>query len=140
MSSWFLALGPFVAQTEQKEIIVFIENWKEIGTWFWLNWIAWWLFFISAIFRGKIEVKIERKTQTLGTSCLYKTHFFQNALNGICATMRTNGGQNFSPIWHCLLEVLPQSPPKCLFFCLILQEFCNFSGTWYFRYLIFLRM
>ena len=126
---------------------------------------------------------------------------FQNALNSICAAMRTTCGQNFSSIRRCLLELLSQNPPKCaqlgpepkkmLFllckvkngkypeaetwhpesiygwsyfrlcenfwwpfgssldpiwaqkmfrFCLILQEFCNFSGTWDLRYLAFLRI
>ena len=31
------------AQIEQKVIIVFIENWKEIGPWFWMIWIARWV-------------------------------------------------------------------------------------------------
>ena len=38
-------------QIEQKVIIVFTENWKEIGLWFWHIWIARWLFLILAIFR-----------------------------------------------------------------------------------------
>ena len=39
-------LFPKKAQIEQKVIIIFVENWKEIRPWFWLIWIAGWLFLI----------------------------------------------------------------------------------------------
>ena len=40
---------------------------------------------------------------------------FQNALSAVCTTMRTPDGQNFSSIWSCLLEVLPQTHQKTVY-------------------------
>ena len=155
------------------------------------------LFLICVIFRS-IGVKVGPKTETLCTPCSLKIGVFQKALNIICTTMRTTYGQNFSSIWCCLLELLPQNSPKwaqlgpitkireqniqknwnlasrtfrgmfllltmweflitlwrnhrgqfrpslgpkkMFLFCLILQEFFDFSETWVLRYLIFLRM
>ena len=37
---------------------------------------------------------------------------FQNALNGICTSMRTTCGQNISSIWCSLLGILPSNPSK----------------------------
>ena len=62
-------LYPRKARIVQKLIIVFIENWKEIGPWSWLIWITWWLLFISIILRGWTGVKVWPNTQTLGKSC-----------------------------------------------------------------------
>ena len=68
------------AQIEQKVIIVFIESWKEIELWFWIIWIASWLFLISAIFREQIGVKVGSKTETLRSYCP-RTH--QNGYNEV---------------------------------------------------------
>ena len=44
-----------------------------------------------------------------------------------------------NPLTRPLGEFVPNfCPKKC--FCLILQELCDFSGTWDLRYLILLRM
>ena len=59
-----------------KEIIIIIESWKEIESWLQLFWIAHWLFFILAIFRGLIRVKVGSKMQILGTSCFCKNSSF----------------------------------------------------------------
>ena len=136
-------------------------------------------------------------------SCL-KVRVFQDALNSTCRAMRTTCGQNFSSIWCCLLEPLPNihqngqnwilnqknvvlllgrfenkkdaeteswhperleerfyyrlcenfwksfsattvgkfrpSFGRKMIFCLILKEFCDFSGTLDLCYLILLRM
>ena len=69
VASWSLTLGSFVprkAQREEKVITAFIENWKEIGSWFWFIWITWWLFLILSIFRGQIGVKVGPETKNFG--------------------------------------------------------------------------
>ena len=75
---WLFDPGSICIQIEQraKWIMVFIENLKEIGLPFWLIWIAWWLFLISAIFRGKTVVKVGPKAQILGKFCLCKNPSF----------------------------------------------------------------
>ena len=77
MTSWSLNICTQKKnQIEKKVIIVFIENWKEVGPWFWLVWIAWWLFLILAIFRGQTGVKVGPKNQTLDTFCHCKNLIF----------------------------------------------------------------
>ena len=56
------------AQIEEKVIIVFIDTWKEIGSWFWLIWIAWWLnFFLEYIY--SVWFWPSSGIQTLDPSC-----------------------------------------------------------------------
>ena len=104
---------PFVPEknpNRENVIIVFIESWKEIGPWFWFIWIARGLFLIWVNFRGQIRVKVGPKTETLCTSLVsVKIQVFQNALNSICTNLRTTSDQNFSLIWCCLVELLPQT-------------------------------
>ena len=91
-------LQPKKYQIEQKVIIASIESWMEIGPWFWLIWIAPWLFWISVIFRGYIEVKVGPKTQILGASCLclkssfsrgFKRHLY-NDEDYLCSKFQLN--------------------------------------------------
>ena len=104
MPSWSLSPGPLLIcnrkkyQIEQKVIIVSIESWMEIGPWFWLIWIAPWLFLISVIFRGYIEVRVGPKTQILGASCLclkssfsrgFKRHLY-NDEGYLCSKFQLN--------------------------------------------------
>ena len=117
LSCDLLTLGPFVpkeAQIERKFIIVLIENWKEIGPWFWFIWVIRWLFLILAFWPssgGKLEPKLNQNFKNLSTlKFSVKIWAFQNPLNGLCTTMRTTCGQNVSSIWRCLLELLSPNP------------------------------
>ena len=61
---------------------------------------------------GKLGSKLDPKLKLLVSPVTVKIWALQNALNGICTTMRTTCGQTFSSIRHCLLELLPTKTPK----------------------------
>ena len=52
------------------------------------------------------------KKSKFGSLVTAEISVLQNALNGICTTMKTTCGQNFSSIRRCLLELLPTKTPK----------------------------
>ena len=125
VTSWSLTLraifAPRKAEIEQKVIILFIENWKQIGPRFWTIWIALWIIlFLQVIYLfgfwpssgGKLESKLDQKCKIWVSPVSVKIHFFQNSFNGICTTMNTTRGQNFSSIWRFLLKLFPEKTPK----------------------------
>ena len=57
---------------------------------------------LQRVYRGKSWVH----------SVFVKIQVLPNALNGICKTMRTTCGQNFSSIWRWLLKLLHHYPPE----------------------------
>ena len=73
----------------------------------------------SCFFRVKSRISNTQKLK-LGTQKVQ--------MDGLIKGYMTPGG-NLNPFW-----------PQKMFFCLISQEFCDFSGTCDLRYLIFLRM
>ena len=58
--------------------------------------------------------KLDQKFKPWVSPVTVKVRVLQNALNGICASMRTNCGQIFSSIRRCLLEILPLKTLKCV--------------------------
>ena len=105
-------LYPKIAQIVQKLIILFIENWKEIGPWSWLIWITWWLLFISIIFRGWTGVKFDQILKLWVSPVTAKIWVLQNALNDISTTYEDYLWPKFQLNQTLLTGVIAQKIPK----------------------------
>ena len=68
-----------------KLIIVFIENWKEIGPWFWRIWIT--CFWFRPYLGSKLGSKLDQTLKLWISPLTVKIWVLQIALNGICTTV-----------------------------------------------------
>ena len=114
MASWSLTLGLFVPKISPNRAKSYYSfHWKLKGDraliLTYLDNPMIWVVSILAIFKKQIGVKFGPKLITFSILKIF-VKIWAFPLNGICITMSTTCGKNFSSIWHCLLELLPPPP------------------------------
>ena len=113
--NWSLTMRPFVPEKKPNSAKVnYSFHWKlkedgavilndlELDGYFWFRPSS----------GSKLGSKLDQKLKLWVSPVTVKIWVLQNALNSICATMRTTYGKKVCSIRHCLLELLPTKTPK----------------------------